>query len=382
LNLTYAFRRTAQPALCALTIALIALPGCQGRKVVARVNSETINEDDFTNRALRVTNLNPQSGLDAGGMTLVNMIKENLLQQLAKNKGVTVSDDQVNKYVSGIEKLQPQILEGVRTGKITQEELTREYRMEMLLFGLGTDNAKADQKELQAAYDKHQTDLAIKGNYTLRLLPLQDPVKADAALAELKKSGDFKKAAIAGGLSPEMAATVGKETVVPSIQAPVELRNAIEPLKPTDFVAAPVRLQNSQSGQTFYLVFQLVDKTKDRTLSLDEARPLVERFALADKFPQWGQHADSAMNDFINASKDNIQINMDRYKGLKEQFILPKPKAALPPQANTPNDTAPPPGAAPSGTPTPDPKAPGKTPAPDPKAPASNTPAPTTGGTK
>jgi len=370
LNLTYAFRRTAQPALCALTIALIALPGCQGRKVVARVNSETINEDDFTNRALRVTNLNPQAGLDAGGMTLVNMIKENLLQQLAKNKGITVSDDQVNKYVSGIEKLQPQILEGVRTGKITQEELTREYRMEMLLFGLGTDNAKADQKELQAAYDKHQTDLAIKGGYTLRLLPLQDAAKADAALAELKKSGDFKKAAIVGGLSPEIAATVGKETVVPSIQAPAELRNAIEPLKPTDFSPTPVRLQNSQSGQTFYVIFQLVDKTKDRTLSLDEARPLVERFALADKFPQWGQHADSAMNDFINASKDNIQINMDRYKGLKEQFILPKPKAALPPQETPPSNTTPP-GAAPSGTPTP-----------DSKAPTSNPPAPTTGGKK
>lgn len=332
----------------------MTLPGCQGRKVVARVNSETINEDDFTNRALRVTSLNPQAGLDAGGMTLVNMVKESLLQQLAKNKGITVTDDQVGQYVAGIEKLQPQILEGVRSGKITQEDLTREYRMEMLLFGIGTDNAKADQKELQAAYDRHQAELSLKGTYTIRLLPLQDPAKADLALAELKKSGDFKKAAAAAGLPPEVAATVGKETAVPANQAPPPLRAALDTLKPTDFVAKPIPLQNTQTGQQFYIVAQLVDKTKDHVLTLDESRALVERFALADKFPQWGQHADSAMNDFITQSKDNIQINIDRYKGLKDQFILPKPKAALPAQA--PAGSAPAPGAAaPSSAPAPAP---------------------------
>ncbi|MCW3098170.1 MAG: PPIC-type domain [Chthonomonadaceae bacterium] len=350
----HAFCRSARPALCALTIALIALPGCQGRKVVARVNSETINEDDFTNRALHVTSLNPQAGLDAGGVTLVNMIKENLLLQLAKSKGVTVTDDQMGKYVSGIEKLQPQILEGVRSGKITQEDLNREYRMEMLLFAIGTDNAKATQQELQAAYDKHQTDLSIKGNYTLKILPLQDPAKAELALAELKKSGDFKKAAAAGGLPPEIAATMGKETTIPSTQTPPDLRNAIETLKPTDFVAKPVPLQNTQNGQMFYIVAQLVDKTKDRVLSMDEAHVLVERFALADKFPQWGQHADTAMNDFITQSKDNIQIDIDRYKALKDQFILPKPKTAVPAQA--PSGSAPAPGAAaPSSAPAPAP---------------------------
>ncbi len=335
MNLTHAFRQSARPALCALTLALLALPGCQGRKVVARVNSETINEDDFTNRALHITSLNPQAGLDAGGMTLVNMVKESLLQQLAKSKGIIVTDDQVNKYVSGIEKLQPQILDGIRTGKITQEELTREYRMEMMLFGIGTDNAKADQKELQAAYDKHQGDLTLKGSYTMRILPLPDPTKADLALAELRKSGDFKKAATVAGLPPTALANVGKDTVIPELQTPPELKNALESLKPTDYVAKPVALRNTQTGQEFFIVAQLVDRTKERILSLDESRTLVERFALADKFPQWGQHADTAMNDFITQSKDNIQINLDRYKPLKEQFILPKPKPVAPAPAPT-----------------------------------------------
>ena len=353
------FRRTARPALCALTIALLTLPGCQGRKVVARVNSETINEDDFTGRALRATNVNPQTGLDAGGMTLINMIKENLLQQLAKSKGVTISDDQVSKYITAIEKLNPQILEGVRSGKITQDDVTREYRLEMMLFAIGTDNAKADAKEMQAAYDQHKGDLTIKGNYKLRLLPLTDLAKAQQALVELKQSGDFKKAALGAGLPPEVAAGMGKETVIPTVQAPPELRNALDVLKPTDYLTAPVPIRNQQ-GQQFYVVAQLIDKTKDHVLTLEESRVLVERFALTDKFPQWGQHADTAMNDFIGQSKDNIQINLDRYKPLKDQFILPKPKSAMPAQA--PPGSAPAPGgmnsAPPPGSGAPAPAAP------------------------
>ena len=350
----------------------MTLPGCQGRKVVARVNSETINEDDFTTRALRVTTLNPQAGLDAGGLTLINMVKESLLLQLAKSKGVTVTDDQVSKYLSGIEKLNPQLLEGLRTNKITQEDLNREYRMEMLLFGLGTDNAKADAKELQAAYDQHKTDLTIKGSYTLRLLPLQDPIKAQQALDELKKSGDFKKAAAVAGIPPETP-NLGKETVLPALQTPPDLKIALDPLKPTDFVVKPIPLQNSQNGQQYYIIAQLVDKTKDHLLTLDESHALVERFALADKFPQWGQHADTAMNDFITQSKDNIQINIERYKPLRDQFILPKPKPMQPAQA--PPSGAPAPGGM-GAAPPPTAPAPGNTGA----APPSGAPAPRPGG--
>jgi hypothetical protein len=350
----------------------MTLPGCQGRKVVARVNSETINEDDFTTRALRVTSINPQSGLDAGGMTLVNMVKESLLQQLAKSKGIAVSDDQVNKYTSGIEKLNPQLLEGIRTGKITQEDINREYRNEMILFGIGTDNAKADAKDVQASYTRHQTDLTIKGSYTIRLLPLPDPVKAQLALDEVKKSGDFKKAAAVAGIPPE-SSNIGKETVLPALQTPPELKAALDSLKPLDYVTKPVPLQNSQTGQQLYIVAQLVQKTNDHVLTLDESRSLVERFALADKFPQWGQHAESAMNDFITASKDKIEINIERYKPLKEQFILPKPKAALPPQASA--GSAPTPGGAGAAPPSSAP-APGGTNA----APPSSAPAPAPGG--
>ncbi len=348
MNLTYAFRRSARPALCALTLAIMTLPGCQGRKVVARVNSETINEDDFTSRALHVTNINPQSGMDAGGMTLVNMVKESLVLQLAKSKGITITDDQVGQYAAIMEKLNPQLAEGVRTGKITKEELTREYRLEMMLFALGTDNAKVDAKELQAAYDQHKAELTIPGMYKIRPMALPDMAKAELALAELKKSGDFQKAGAAAGLPPQSVAAMGKETPIPASSAPPALKAALDSLKPTDFMAAPIPLQNSATAPPIYVIAQLTDKTVDHVLTLEESRARVERLALTDKFPQWGPHADSIMSDFITQSKDNIQINIEGYKSLKEQFILPKPKAPMPlpsPASGAPMGGA---GAAPS----------------------------------
>lgn len=375
MNLTHAFSRSTRPVLCALAIALFTLPGCQGRKVVARVNSETINEDDFTARALRVTTLNPQTGLDAGGLTLVNMVKENLVLQLAKNKGITLTDDQVNQYVAIMEKLNPQIMEGIHSGKLLAEDVAREYRMEMLLFALGTDNAKADPKELQATYDKHKQELTLQASYRLRLMLLQDPSKAQQALAEVKKSGDFKQAAIVSGSSPEAV----RETSIPVLQAPPALKASLDALKPLGFTPEPIALP-LQTGQV-YLIAQLLEKTTDHTLTLEESRIRVERMALEDKFPQWGQHADTAINDFITQSKDNIQINIDRYKNLKEQFILPKPKPVVPAGApSSPTGAAP--GMAPNapataGSPTEAPQVGGAAP-----PSGATTPAPTTGGKK
>ncbi len=348
MNYIHAFRRSARPALGVLAVVLLTLPGCQGRKVVARVNSETINEDDFTSRALRVNNITPQAGLDAGGLTLVNMMKDSLLQQLAKSKGITITDDQVNRYITALQRINPALVSDLHTGKVTMEDLVRQYRFEMASFAIGTDNAKPDPKDVQAAYDDQKALLKVKGTYTVRVLPLSDPIKAQQALDELKRSGDFKKAAIIGGLPPQVLATVGKDAVIPADQAPPVLKDALDPLRPTDFVKQPIPLQG-QGGQTVYVVAQLVDKQKDRDLNMEEIRPLLERFALAKKFPQWAQHAEKETNDFILKSKDSIQINVDRYKPLRDQFVIPQATAPVPAQAPNPGGSMSPGATAPGG---------------------------------
>ncbi len=356
LNYTHAFRKSARPALGVLAVAMLALPGCQGRKVVARVNSETINEDDFTSRALRVDNIPAQSGLDAGGLTLVNMIKDSLQQQLAKSKGVVVTDDQVNKYITALERINPALVTDLHSGKVSMEDLVRQYRFEMSSFAIGTDNAKPDPKDVQAAFDEQKANLKVKANYTLRVLPLADLGKAQQSLDELKRSGDFKKAGLIGGLTASQVVNVGKDTVIPADQAPPVLKEALDALRPTEFVKQPVLLQGP-NGQTVYVVAQLVDKQKERELTLDEIRPLLERFALAKKFPQWAQHAESESSNFILKSKENIQINIERYKPLRDKFVIPQPTAPMPAQAPPGGGTmspAPSGGSAPNGTaPTP-----------------------------
>src|SRR5437763_795137 len=90
-------QRLGALALCSL--AVLAMAGCQPQqKIVATVNSTTIGEDDYVDRLQTASQLVPQ--LDAGGTTLIYMIREELTHQLTKRNKTPVTDEQVSHAVN------------------------------------------------------------------------------------------------------------------------------------------------------------------------------------------------------------------------------------------------------------------------------------------
>jgi parvulin-like peptidyl-prolyl isomerase len=362
LNWTYLSRVTA---LCAAGCTLLSLVGCQGHKIVARVNSIAINEDEFESRALRVTQIPQGMNTDAGGLTLVNMIKDSLTDQLAadpKYHGVP-GKDEVSRFLDALKKLTPQLVNAIRTGQRSEEETERQVRNSIEQFRIGTDGAVIDDKDLQEVYKDQisKGQFKIPTSYTLRLLLAPTQAAAQQALDDLKKTGDFKKTAQILNLGPQEIATAGTPTVVIGKQ-PAPMGDVLDKLKPNELTPAPVPVPLPQQTpglppQTVYVIAQLISKETERVPSLEELRPITEQVALAKKFPQWKQHADQMLAEFTRRS--SIVINYERYAPLLNAYILPQA------QINTPGGAALPPDTSSSGPP-PAPEGQAQPPSPEP----------------
>jgi hypothetical protein len=336
-----AHRRVARSltTLCA-ALLLPALSGCQGHKIVARINGEAITDEQYTNRLERITptelDAMAQSAaginIDAGGAALVNVIRDHAIDILAKQKNVTPSQESLDAMYNYQKLANPNLASLIKSGAVQEEDLKRNLRLQAEAIGIGTDGAHVDAKEFEAAYNaaKNATDAAkkidIPEKYGMRLLKVKDMDDGQMALNRLKASGDFAAEAAREGDRPQLD---GSEQVFPV--ADVQLRiptlyDALKNLSAGQFVPAPLTLSVPQASgpATLTVVVQLTRKYPAHAVTLDEARPVLTTRLLADKFPQWQQHFAQSLAEFLRNA--NIEIDIDRYRPLITAFFKTPPQ--------------------------------------------------------
>jgi len=360
----------ALPALCATALALT---GCQGRKIVARVNAATITEEEYLNRTQYVhANQFPQTAnMDAGGVTLMSMIQDSLTDQLAAEQNYKPSEQAIKQLTEIVRRSTPQIEEQIVTNQMTEEDVYRLVRRLIEITALGTEGAKADPQKVQQMYDDMSKKAIYPATYSIRVLFVTDPVKAKDVMDQLKASKDFKKAAQNLNLQPAEIANAGREVVLPKEGAPPELVKALDalgngPFTPENgpFTSGPVAITQPPNpnnptgmGNTVYLIAQLIGKQAEEKPPLDKIRPYLEQRVLQQTQPQWQMHAQQKIGEYTRKAYESnqIQINIERYKPLLESVIMAQANAHA-------EATAPPmsggPGAAPGGAPAPGPGGP------------------------
>ncbi len=311
--------------MCAGTL-LLAISGCSSRSVVARVNTLTLNEADFHDRAERVTAVPSNSGLDAGGVAILNFVNDSILAQITKDKGYSPTDAQVNTFLRTLKVVNPQLDADIRSGKATDDDYRRQILSTLSLFAIGTEGAKADAAEIQNLYTKEHSGMRIQGSYTLRFLTAQTAASAQKALDVLKSSGDFTKAIEAAQLPAAEVNTSSHDVVIAESQAPPQLKAALDPLKPEQLTPAPVAISGPGSPQAVYIVARLIEHRAARELTVDEVRPILERKVIEQRLPAWKTHADQVVTKYKKEHKDDIQITPDRYKPLMTTIMQPAPE--------------------------------------------------------
>jgi len=320
-------------AIAAAAVGFVLLAGCEphGETIVAEVNQDTIKESEYNNRVQSVTSIPENLNLDAGGMVMVNMIRSLLTDQLAQKYHAVPSDERVTAAVDYQIRMDPVTNAGIASGKLTKEELRLQKKNEQEAVGIGTNGEKPTEQEYDKAYDeyKNKPELNMKASYTVRILQVQDDQSGRKAIAELKKTGDFKGVAekMLGMPAPD-AERESKERTLVAEQLLPELRQVMDTLKVNEITPEPVAIhianpQQPLNPQVVYAVAQLVGKEPAHVLTKNEARFYLEPIVLQKTHPDWILHFRRELADYTIKSEKHIRIAIPKYAGLAESFVRP-----------------------------------------------------------
>jgi len=340
LNRRLRTRLRLSPALCAGLLALLLLPGCQGHKVIARVNGDPVLEEEYNDRLQHVSaaDLSQSTpGLDAGGNVLVTMIQEKLLDQLAAKNHVVPSDEWLRTLESFRKRMDPRTAFDLAGGLENETSFLNSLKQQREAIGIGTDGAHVEQADVQQEYNKQKSGFVYPEMFTANVLPTPTQAQAQQAYDVLKRTGDFTAAMQTLGTT-QPSGTPRPFIIVDSptnnqayLVASADPSQSPLPL-PADFLTAMRSLSPGQSlmksvtlsrptasgspaaSQTFYFVVKLLSKQPSSPVSLAEATPALELSVLTQRYPNWRQHYLQQLVDFTHSS--SIQINITRYHPL------------------------------------------------------------------
>ena len=298
------------------------LAGCQPeKKAIAVVNGKPILEEEYNTRVQGITAGSFQQGvtMDAGGITMLNLIRSELTEQLAAQSNATPTKEFIDSGVDYAVHNDPNLATQLQTGENSKENLARQLRFQTEMIGIGTNGAKISDTELKAAYEgaDFAPYVVSKAKYSIKALRVPDMTQGTQILAELKKTADFKKAALSMKANEAQAEAVAKPVSMPADSTPPELKAELDKLKPNEFAPTPIKVTGTNAqgapGDTF-IVAQLIRKEEDRKQTVNEVKFPLQNALLVKNHPDWQKHYLNLLAEFT--SKADIKINLEKYKGL------------------------------------------------------------------
>lgn len=326
------------PVLCAGCLTLILLSGCQGHKVIARVNGDPILEEEYSDRLQRVnaTDLSQNTpGLDAGGNVLVTMIQEKLLDQLAAKDHVVPTDEWLRTLESFRKHMDPRVVIELNGGPDNDARYIEGLKQQREMIGIGTDGARVEATDLQTEYNKQKSQLVYPEMFMVNWLPAPTQAQAQQAYDALKRTGDFNAAIQALGQSPpagpprtvviadspannQSFLVVSSDPRQSPLPLPADFLKELRSLPVGQSLMKPVTLNLSitqgapPTPRTLYFVVKLLSKQASSPATLAEATPALEMSIITQRLPDWQRHYYQQMADFTHSS--SIQINITRYR--------------------------------------------------------------------
>ncbi len=335
-------------AACGAFIALAALSGCQNHKKIALVNNVAINDEEYDPAVSRVTDADLQglskAGVqtDAGGAGLVILIKEKLLEAMAKEKNVTISDDTVNRYIQFITRTNPSLSSALEAGTISRADLPRLVRDSLIVVAVGSNNANVPEDDIKKEFESNKQQYNYPEIVGLRAVPVPSQTEGIQLINQIKATGDF--AGAAAKISPQAGVT----RFVPADQLPPALKTVLDGLKEGQVAPAPVEIPAQAGGPGANIVVQLVRRMAKGEATLAEAHEAARQHVLQKSQPQLAQHSQEVINEYNQ--KASVEVYIDRYKSVVKAALTPPPPTPSAGSMGGPGMSAPP-GGAPAGAP-------------------------------
>lgn len=274
-----------------LTAFLVS--GCGGgnqKAVVAKVGDTPIDRETYIRRLeLMPTPVqiggNQATTAPAGYTTLVQMIREQVLLDMAKEEGVLPTDQQVEERVQREMKNNPQIKQAITEGRLTLDDYRERVRVALAEFNLRTKGVTVTEQEVKKIYDENKQAFYRPASARARFIQVQNPEVRKQIDDDLKRGFNFQSIVnkyaqnpVAGVQSGETEfALEGALPQTPEGQILQRVRTILKNAKPqqvTDWI--PV-------GDGFVARFEVLARSPGQQLSFEEVKDNIREQLMLQK---------------------------------------------------------------------------------------------------
>jgi len=194
-------------AVAVVVIILLSTGSIGSSGLAARVNGDPVTTKQLDAAVAKLKIANPQiftanSGISTAQIrsTLLDeLVNERLIMQEAKNRGVSVTDAQVNQQVDAIKKQYSsasQFNAILQQQGYTLESLKTQLQYQLAAQGIAkklVPENSISAKDIQTYYDEHKGDFIVAAGKQVSQIKfaLSDPAKAADVLKQLKGGASF-----------------------------------------------------------------------------------------------------------------------------------------------------------------------------------------------
>lgn len=275
----------------------------------------------------------------AGYTTLVQMIREQVLLDMAKEEGVMPTEQQVEERVQRELKNNPQIKQAISEQRLALEDFRQRTRVFLAEFNLRTKGVTVTEQEVKKIYDENKRAFYRPASARVRTILVQNPEVRKQIDDDLKRGFNFQSIVnkysqnpVAGVQSGETEFALEGDIPMNAPDRPILLRvrevlkNA-KPMQVTDWI--PV-------GNGVVARFEVLAKSEGRQLPFEEVKDAIREQLMLQKGMQTNR--DLNMEMAKRMANTPVEIKSEAWKRQYEKDIeeLKKTLAQLEPQQGKP----------------------------------------------
>ncbi|MBE0417079.1 MAG: peptidylprolyl isomerase [Coriobacteriia bacterium] len=317
--------RTFRPllALALATVLVTGVAGCSANDVAAIVNGEEISKAELDDQVDRLMEQSPQMFegdegesrlLDFKRQLLDNMINNVLIRQAAAERGITVSDEEIEAQIDDLKGGFPSeddFNTALSEANLTLDDLKQQLRDQLATQRLMEElvgDEEVTEEEIADYYSQNgsqfEEQAAVKASHIL--FDPDDKATAEQVLAEIKAGGDFAELAKTNSKDPGSAAQGGdlgwSDPARPFV---TEFQTALDSLE----VGEISDLIETEYG---WHIIKVDEIREQRTKPIDEVRDQIEQTILQ-------QRNIAAYQEFLAEVRADAEIEI-----LIEELKLPE----------------------------------------------------------
>jgi parvulin-like peptidyl-prolyl isomerase len=304
--------------LAAVGMALVAstvFAQVDNNRTVVTINGEDVKGGEYYRRMEylpdvgRVLEGGSVAVYPPGFLTIVQLIDERLVLQLAKQKGVSPTQEEVNQAIQESMAADSKLMERWMSMGRTEDELKYQFRYQVAQFKLQTQGVNVSDQEVDQFYAK--TPPMIPRRVTLRMIAVADEAGEKAVDADLAGGKAF--ADVAKERSIDVTQSVsGAVGTVPIDMLPSEVTKAVDTTKigqMTDWI----------KGNTFYVKYLIEGKAQPEKIPLDSGlRNRLRRKLMLDR----GAAKNNVLREISDMRKSaTVDIKQKEFADIYQSFV-------------------------------------------------------------